>query len=299
MMNDVQMVKLLRQETGASFLDCKKAVATYGHDVEQAMAFLREKGLNKAAEKMERETAEGIVVVKTAVSAAVAIELACETDFVARNEIFKTFAQQLADHMLAVPAVQDAAALLLAVLPNSSGKTVQARIHELVSQFGENIVLRRAARFAGQAGHILTGYVHAGAIAGYEPTEGRVGVLLELAVNTAVATHPKIQQLAHNLALHIAGDAPQYVSQADIPAPVWQQMEQTLWDEVAQLNKPDELKAKMVQGRLGKWLQATCLLRQPYLLADSGTVASLLERTGNGLDSAITVSRFARFELGV
>ncbi|MAT97201.1 MAG: translation elongation factor Ts [Anaerolineaceae bacterium] len=298
-MNNIEMVKLLRQETGASFLDCKKAVTLHGRNVEKATAFLREKGLNKATEKLERKTEEGVVVVKTAASAAVAVELACETDFVARNETFKAFAQQLANMMLADATLVDADALLLAALPIAPGKSVKEGIHELVSKFGENIMLRQAARFAVQEGRLVTGYVHAGAIAGYDAAEGRVGVLLELVVDTAVSQDEIIQQLAHNLTLHIASAAPQYVSRAELPMATLQKMEQDLWDEVAEVNKPDAVKAKMVEGRLAKWLQAACLLRQPYLLDESHTVAALLEQAGNALKTNVTVSRFARFELGV
>ncbi len=307
MNNTTVLVKELRQATGASFLDCKQALVAHDGNYEQATTFLWQKNLNKAAKKADRQTSEGLIVVKTNETSVSMVGLNCETDFVALTPDFKAFAHQLADIVLVDESLTNAWKLATAtstssgqaVFPTNPTQTVQDAIQALIGKLGENIQLGHAARYTATETSIVHGYVHAGAIDGYGQDEGRLGVLVELGIGdkTAVSTssgHTVSEQtshtIAHDLALHIASAAPKYVSIADIPAEVVTEQTEQLWAEVADENKPDAIKEKMVAGRLNKFYQQTCLLEQPFLKDDSLSVAEWLIAKGDEVETATSTS---------
>jgi len=286
MNNTTVLVKELRQATGASFLDCKQALVANDGNYEQATTFLRQKNLNKAAKKADRQTTEGLVVVKTIETSVSMVELNCETDFVALTPDFKAFTHQLADMVLADASLTDAEKLATAtwassgqaVSPANTTQTVQDAIQSLIGKLGENIKLGHVARHTASETSIVHGYVHAGAIDGYGQNEGRLGVLVEVAFGD--------KTIAHDLALHIASAAPKYVSIADIPADVVAKKTAQLRAEVADENKPDDIKEKMVAGRLNKFYQQDCLLEQPFLKDDSLSVTEWLNAKSNETGTA-------------
>ena len=144
----------------------------------------------------------------------------------------------------------------------------------------------------------MHGYIHAGAINGYGPDEGRLGVLVELELGDKTAVSNEISQaIAHELALHIAFAAPKYVSIADIPADILAQEQERLWSEVAAENKPDAIKGKMAAGRLSKFYEQNCLLAQSFLKDDHLTVAEWLARQSKDVGTAVSVTRFVRSEI--
>ena len=303
MNNTTVLVKELRQATGASFLDCKQALVAHDGNYEQATTFLRQKNLNKAAKKAERQTAEGLVVVKTNETSVSMVELNCETDFVALTPDFKAFTHQLADLVLADESLTDVGKLETAtsassgqaVLPTNPTQTIQDNIHALIGKLGENIKLDHVARYTATETSLVHGYVHAGALDGYGQNEGRLGVVVELGIGDKTAVSPETSHaIAHDLALHIASAAPKYVSIADIPAEVLAAQKEQLRADVANENKPDAIKEKMIAGRLHKFYQQTCLLEQPFLKNDSLSVADWLIAEGDEVGTAVTALNFTR-----
>jgi elongation factor Ts len=314
MNNTTVLLKDLRQATGASFLDCKQALVAHDGNLEQATAFLRQKNLKKAAKKADRQTAEGLVVVKESADRVALVALNCETDFVALTPDFKAFTHQLADLLLVDESLTNAEKLATAVFPTNPAQTVQDAIQALIGKLGENIQLGGVARIIATETSLVHGYVHAGTIDGYGQDEGRLGVLVELGIGdkTAVsassgqAVSPETSQtIAHDLALHIASAAPKYVSIADIPAEVLAKQMAQLRAGVADENKPDAIKEKMVAGRLNKFYRQNCLLEQPFLKDDGLTVAEwLLEKsdkmgtvTSTSSGQAVTVRNFTRIAI--
>jgi elongation factor Ts len=218
------------------------------------------------------------------------VGLNCETDFVALTPDFKALAHQLADLVLADGSLTDVEKLATAVSVNlEQPDTVQDAIQALIGKLGENIQLGHAARYTATETSIVHGYVHAGAIDGYGQNEGRLGVLVELSIgDKPMVSKQTSHTIAHDLALHIASATPKYVSMADIPAEVVAQQTEQLWAEVADENKPDAIKAKMVAGRLNKFYQQTCLLEQPFLKDDSLSVAEWLIAKGDEVETAVS-----------
>ncbi len=298
MNNTTVFIKQLRQETGASFLDCKQALQAHGGDYEQAAAFLRQKNLKKVEKKAERQTAEGLIVVKSSEDTVCLVKLDCETDFVALTPDFKTFAHHLADLTLADGSLATVEKLATAVYPPTPHQTIHNAIQTLIGKLGENIKLGAVARCRAAESTAVHGYVHAGAIDGYGPDEGRLGVLVELGLadKTAVADETS-QAIAHELALHIAFASPKYVSVADVPADVVAEEQKRLWAEVAAADKPDAIKEKMVAGRLNKFYGQHCLLAQPFLKDDSLTVAAWVKAKSEEVGTAVSVTRFTRAEI--
>lgn len=289
------MIKDLRELTGAGILECKQVLQDNGGDFEKAAEYLRKQGLAVVAKKAGRETKEGLVIVKTAPDAVCAVAVACETDFVARTAEFRAFAHRLADQVLADPALTDAGKVLSTDFVDTPGKTVAAVIQEMVGKMGENILVANVARYRAD-GALVEGYIHVGAVEGYAPQEGRVGVLVELCV--AAAT-PAARDIVHDLALQIAALKPVYVAQADIPETVLAEKRAELLEQVLAANKPEHVIAKIIEGQLAKFYQEVCLLEQAFIREDDVTVGDWLRRKGEELGAPVGVARFARLSVGV
>jgi elongation factor Ts len=296
------MVKQLRQATGAGPLDCKKALEANDGDFERAAEYLREKGLARAAKKAGRETEAGLVVVRAAGGTACAVEVDCETDFVARTDNFKTFVHRAADQVLADPNLTGAEQLLAADFIDTPGKPTADAIQELVGRMGENIILRRVARYTSHGAGVVESYIHAGALEGYyDPMEGRIGVLVELGVSDATATDSDsdaLRSLAHDLALQIAAGSPSYLSPDDVPDAVVEKERDILMAQLDDEDKPDHIKARIVEGRLNRFYQEACLLKQAFVRDDSVSIEQLLQQKGEEFGASITINRFARLEVG-
>ncbi|MFQ5576852.1 MAG: translation elongation factor Ts, partial [Anaerolineae bacterium] len=247
------MIKELREATGAGILDSKKALEAAGGNFDQAVEHLREKGLAKAAKKASREANEGLITVIVTDAQASLIEVNCETDFVARTDDFKALTGALAQQVFHNPDLTSADKLLAANYQADPGKTVANVLQETISKLGENIVVRRLERYTRQGPGVIDGYVHLG---------GRIGVLVELGVEEAAAEGETLSGLAHDLALHIAAANPRYLRKEEIPDDVIAVETKIYMAQLAQENKPEHIKAKIVQGRLNKLYKEVCLLEQ-------------------------------------
>jgi elongation factor Ts len=261
-------VKQLRERTGAGMMECKKALVETAGDLDAAAELMRKAGLAKADKKAARVAAEGTIAAERAGLKAVLVEVNCETDFVARGEEFLVFARAVARAALAAPA-DDLAALL--ATPHGEG-TLDGVRRVLVAKIGENISVRRYA--AVTAPTALGVYLHG----------GRIGAL--------VAIQGGDEALARDLSMHVAAANPAYIDVAGVPPTVLAKEREILTEQTKGENKPPEIVAKMIEGRLRKYLAEITLVGQPFVKDPDTTVGQLLQRAG------ATVTQFVRYEVG-
>ncbi len=284
------MIKELREATGAGILDSKKALEANDGNFDKAVEYLREKGLAKAAKKASREANEGLVVALVDGKTASLVEVNCETDFVARTDDFKTFANSLARQVLADPNLTSVETLLAAGYISNPGTSVADTIQETISKLGENIIVRKVDRYTLEGAGVIEGYVHLG---------GRIGVLVELGVDSPAAEGNTLKTLAHDLTLQIAAANPRYITHNDIPADVIEEERKIYLAQLAAEKKPDNIKAKIIEGRLNKFFKEVSLLEQPFVKDDNQNIAQVIQQTGKQLGTSIKINRFTRFELGI
>ena len=286
------MIKELRQETGAGVLDCKKALETTNGDFDQAAEYLRVKGLDAAEKKASREANDGLVNVSvdSAGRLGVIVEVNCETDFVARTADFQEFVEAIVRQVAQDPDLSDVPALLNQPFIEDENVTVGESLTQLVATLGENIVLRRFARVERDVSGLIEGYLHHGS---------RIGVIVSVSADKeAAAGSDGFRELIHDLALQIAATAPHYVSPEDVPDLVLEAEKAKYWAMVAEEQKPDNIKERIVSGRLDKWYKETCLLRQPFVKEESLNVSDLLAQKSAELDTPLSIDHFVRYELG-
>jgi elongation factor Ts len=288
-------VKDLREKTGAGMMDCKKALTETQGDFEKAVEFLRKKGMASAAKKAGRATKEGLVssYIHGEGNVGVLIEVNCETDFVARTEQFRNFVKDLSMHIAqAKPASVEE--LMTQPVSAAGGKTGQVMLQEAIAALGENMGVRRFERFEAAADG-------KGAISTYIHGEGKVGVLLDLAVgNASVAHSDAFKAFAKDLSMHIAAAAPQYVTASEVPNEVTAKEKEIALAQIQNSGKAmkPEFMDKAVDGRVRKLLEEICLLTQPFVKDPNKTIEKLLQETSKSLGQEVSIRRFARFVLG-
>ncbi len=280
-----ELVKTLRDKTNCGFMDCKKALQETSGDVEAAVTYLRKKGIAVASKRAERATSEGTVwaYVDPQGAAGVLLEVNCESDFVAKTEAFQQFGEALAAQ-IATTAPADVEALLAQPYKPQSQLTVQDYLNETIGQLGENIRVRRFARFAD--GGPLGAYIHHG---------GKIGVLLELA---GAAATPDTQAIAKDLAMQVAATNPLAPSRDDLNPEVVAQEKAIYAAQAKESGKPDNIIEKMVTGRLEKFFKEVCLVEQPFVKNPDITVSQLLKEAGAKAGGDLQVKRFVRYQVG-
>ena len=291
-----QMVKELREKTGAGFMDCKAALAEAGGDFEQAQVILRKRGVAIAEHKAARAANDGLIVSYLSPDGRVGalVEVNCETDFVAKTPEFLKLAAEIARLVAerspgAIRAEQNqksgSAALYDLELPSS--ETVSEALKAAVAKFGENMAVRRFERLQVPVGGALGCYIHAG---------GKIGVMVVLRVPAGGGE--RARTLARDLAMHVCAASPTYITPADIPAPVLEREREIARDQMAGSGKPPAVIEKIIDGKLKKFYSEVCLVEQPYVRDESKTVAALLTEAGKQLDGPVEVERFVRYQLG-
>jgi elongation factor Ts len=282
-------IKELREITGAGILDCKKALQAADGDIEQAIESLRKKGLAAASKKASREANDGIVTAQISDDGRVGamVEVNCETDFVARTDDFQNFAAAILRQLLTQP-IDNLDALLEAPFVDNPANTVAQELTETIAKLGENMKIARVARFNLGASGMLDSYIHIG---------GRVGVLVE--VSGASPDSADFTGLVHDVALQIAAVSPRFVSEDEIPADEIEAEKNIYRAQIAEDKKPDNIKERIVEGKLRKWYSEVTLVNQEFVKDGNLTIAKLLQQTGKALGAELKVERFARFELGV
>jgi elongation factor Ts len=269
-------VKELRERTGAGMLDCKKALEETGGDMEAAIDLLRSKGAAKAAKRAGRAATEGTLASHVENGVGALVELNCETDFVARTDDFRALARQLAEHVAEHSTDLDGAAGGEAVLDQplmSDGPLLGDVVTDVAAKTGERIVVHRVARFQAESGRVGS-YIH---------MTGKIGVLVELG-GAADET------LARDVAMHVAAARPLAVSGSEIPPEVVERERAVYLEQVRQEGKPENIQAKIVEGKLQRFYKEQALLDQPFVKDPDRTIGQLVGEVG--------VRRFVRFELG-
>ena len=276
-------VKELREKTGCGMMDCKKALTEANGDMDKAVDFLREQGLAKQAKKSGRIAAEGVAFAKTNADSTVGvvIEVNAETDFVAKNADFQAFVETCADTVLEQnPADVEA---LLACVAVGSTETVDALLKEKVLTIGENIKIRRFARFEGA----VTSYIHAA---------GRIGVIVKF--DTDVADKDGFQAYAKDVAMQIAAINPGYLNKEAVTPEIIEHEKKIMTEQVMNEGKPANIAEKIVMGKIGKFYKENCLVEQEFVKDSSLTVTQYTNNVAKELGGSITITDFVRYEKG-
>lgn len=288
------MVKELREKTSAGMLDCKKALEETKGDFEAAVDWLRKKGLSAAAKKADRLASEGLVQVFKSADGkvAVAVEVNSETDFVARNDGFKTFVNEVAQQAAAKGATgihEPATDILNTPYINNSSINLAEHLKQTIATIGENLVVRRYAKFNTDHSLVHT-YLHG---------EGKIGVLIEVGADKDEAlTNEAFKTFANDVCLHIAAMNPMAISDAEIPADAKTREREVLIGKAKEQGKKPEMIEKIVDGQIKKWLAENCLLEQSFVKNPDLTVSGYQKQVAGTLGAQITIKKFVRFELG-
>ena len=277
-------VQALREKTGCGMMDCKKALTECDGNMDAAVDYLREKGLASQAMKASRIAAEGTVAVATVNGASAVVEVNSETDFVASNDEFKAFAAKVAEICAkANPADVEA---LLAAKDDETGKTVDELKQDVFLKFRENMQIRRFERYEGS----VATYVHMG---------GKIGVMVKF--DTDVADKAEFAVMGKNVAMQIAAMNPSYLDEASVPAEVLDKekaiMVAQMKEDPKMAGKPEQVLAKIVDGKMGKYFKENCLVEQTFIMDDIA-VGKYIANTAKELGGNITAVSFVRFEKG-
>ncbi len=279
-----QDVKNLRESTGCGMMDCKKALTETDGDMEKAIELLREKGLSKIAKKAGRIAAEGIVcaIQDKDKKVGVVIEVNSETDFVAKNAVFVQFVEDCAKTVLQeTPA--DVDALLGCTISGGTG-TVQEALQEKILTIGENLKLRRFARYEGE----VETYVHGG---------GRIGVMVRFEVE-GTPDAAAFQAYAKDIAMQVAASTPTYLDKDAVPTETIAKEKEILTAQAINEGKPANIAEKMVMGRINKYYKEVCLVEQPFIKDGDISVQQFTDTTAKELGVKIRIVDFVRFEKG-
>ena len=285
------MVKELREMTGAGMMDCKKALTETDGDFDKAVEFLREKGLATAQKKAGRIAAEGIVAttIKDGDKVAAIVEVNAETDFVAKNEVFRTYVKEVVEQAADTDAA-DIEAFKAEAWTLDSSMTVQDKLAAMIAKIGENMNIRRFEKIVSEDG-IVVSYIHAG---------GKIGVLVEAKTEN---NSDAVKEALKNVAMQIAALNPKYVSTDEVPEDYKEHEKEILMaqakNDPKNANKPENIIEKMIAGRLNKELKEVCLLEQEYVKAENKeNVAKYLDMVSKEAGTPVELKRFIRFETG-
>lgn len=285
------MIKELRELTGVGMSACKSALVETDGNIEEAIEYLRKQGLANAAKKAGRIAAEGLSYAYIADdnSVGVVVEVNSETDFVAKNDVFRTFVDNVAKQAAKSDA-KDADALLEEKWIEDETKTVKEALTEKISVIGENLSIRRFEKVVNTGNSFLVSYIHAG---------GKIAVLVELATESKDAA---LVTAGKNVAMQIASMNPKFVSTDDVPAEFIEHEKSVLLEQAKNdpknANKPEAILEKMLVGRLNKEMKEVCLLEQEYVLGDKISVGQYMKEVSKEIGADVTVKSFVRFETG-
>ena len=282
------LVNELRQKTNAGMMECKKALTETNGDIDEAVKYLRQKGIVKSGTMATRGGTEGIIAARLTESGktGILVEVNCETDFVSRNENYVTFVNEIADTL----AASDAKTLEEALAVKKDEGTVEDFVKAKVIELGENIRLRKFERFDLADNGAIAQYIHMG---------GKVGVLLEVSAgNGDTATKEEFRSLVKDITLHIASMAPKGLSRDDISEATIEAEKEVYRGQLANEGKPAEMIEKIIVGKIGKFLAESVLLEQAFVKDADTTIKKLVETKGKEVGDTLVVKRFVRFGLG-
>jgi elongation factor Ts len=281
----------LRKSTGAGMLDCKKALEETGGEFEKAVDFLRTKGLAAAAKKAGRAATEGMVAafVSDDLKSGVLLEINSETDFVAKNDTFQTFVANIGQHILATSPT-DVAAMLEQTFTGDASKTVLAYLNESISIIGENLQIRRFAKFDVAGDGCIGSYIHAG---------GKIGVLVQVASPAVSAANKDLLQgFLRDIAMHAAAAAPSFVSRDQVPGEILDREKEVYRSKAKESGKPDAIIEKIIDGQINKYYAEICLIEQAFVKDTDKSIQQVAKECGNAAGGTVSITRFERFVLG-
>ena len=281
-----QMVKALRDRTGAGMMECKKALETAGGDIEKGIEELRKRGVASAAKKTGRSAKQGTIVIKLSddKTSGVIVEFNCESDFVARTDDFQSLVADLAEQALASANVNAPADLLTEAYAKDPSITIADLITAKVAKIGENMKLARVEKLSGG---VLGAYIHPGA---------QLGVLIQS--TGLAASSDEIQELVRDIAMQVAAADPTFISRTEVTNDVLEKEKEIQRERALREGKPPAIVEKMLEGRMSKYYEEVCLLEQPFIKENSLTVAQLIDQSNKKLGVALTLAKLIRFKVG-
>jgi len=274
----VSVINDLRQRTNAGMMDCKKALIDTNGDMDAAIKMLREKGLAIQVKRADKESKEGIIkaIASDDGQSIGMAEVNTETDFVAKTDNFKNFTDAVTRKVLA--GVEDV------------GTVLKDELMTIVSQTGENVKIRRTARYVLDGTGQVASYIHMG---------GKVGVLVEVGCGKPeTATCEAFTELVHDLTLQIAAAAPRWLVSQDVPADVVEAEKDIYRNQLAEQNKPANIVENILKGKIQKFYSDVCLVNQPFVKEPKQTIADVVNACEKTTGDVITIKRFVRFQLG-
>ena len=270
----VALITELRNITNAGMMDCKKALIACNGDKEAAIKQLREKGLAIQVKRADKESNQGLIMAETVGSAIGMAEVNCETDFVAKTEKIVAFTKLVTETV--AKGDLDAA------------KTLNNELVALISATGENLKIRRVARFEAQGTGKVESYIHLG---------GKVGVLVELGCTKAeTVSNPAFEALLHDLCLQVAAASPRYLVPAEVPAELVEGEKDIYRTQLE--GKPANMMENILKGKIQKFYGEICLIHQPFVKEPKQSITDLLEACSKATGDTVAIKRFARFQLG-
>ncbi len=276
-----EMVKNLRERTGAGMMECKTALTESNGDVDAAIEYLRKRGLAQAAKRAGRVASEGVVGIKVSDDRTMGVlaEVNCETDFVARNDGFKALVDEITNTVFASDLPHEAL-----VAPDGP---VGSRITAEIAKVGENMAVPRTAKLT--ADHIGS-YSHMG---------GKIGVLVQIdGVTGEAASHEAFRSFVNELAMHVAAAAPTYTTRAEVPAEAIEKEKEIYRAQMASSGKPANVIEKIIEGKLGAFFEQICLVDQPTIRDPKVKVSQAVETVSKTIGAPLSVKGFARFKVG-
>jgi elongation factor Ts len=295
-----QLVKQLREMTGAGMMECKKALVQADGDLTRAVEILRTLGLASAEKKGGRSTKQGLLGVKISANQKLGVlaEVNCESDFVARTEDFQTLVEDITDHIVeskpthvrkedVAQATSEAVALYEQKFAKDGNQTVSELIKSKIAKLGENIAVSRFATLAVKGTGVVGSYVHTGA---------QVATLVEVEAPADILNQEEFQTLVRDIAMHITATNPQFISREDVSAAALDKERSIQRERALKEGKPEKMVDKIVEGRLGKFYEEVCLLEQPFIKDNAITVGELVKSKSKS--GPIKVAQFVRYKVG-
>jgi len=280
------LVRDLREKTGAGMMDCKKALIENAGNLEEAVDWLRTKGLAAAAKKAGRIAAEGLVGVATSDTVGAVVEINAETDFVARNETFQTFVNNVSKAALKQSYTTDT----LKAAPVGEYASLEEGLTNLIAVIGENMNLRRVTRLSVNEG-VVASYMHSATA----PNRGKIGVLVAI---ESTGNQEKLLDLGKKIAMHIAASAPIALEIADVDAATLEREKNILIEQARESGRPEEIIQKMVEGRVSKFYEEIVLLEQAFVMDGKTKISQFVDATAKEIGTPIKITGFARYALG-
>jgi elongation factor Ts len=275
-----EVVKKLREKTGAGMMDCKKALMETGGDMDQAVDYLRKKGAATAEKRADRSANEGVIVTSTETGKSVILELNCETDFVARSEDFLALAQTMLESIKTHTPIDVPA--LLAI--EHEGLKIQDHVMNTVGKIGEKVEVKRFATINSQG--LIVDYIHPGS---------KLGVVVELSIQQ---DHPALHQLGKDLAMQIAAMNPIAIDRESVPVETQQRELEIYRQQAREQGKPEQMLDRIAEGKLNKYFQEYTLLEQSFIRDNTKVVKEVVEEVAKLIGEAVKVVRFERFQVG-